>query len=65
MIQTTLSVPLEVRPESVARLSALIDRFKQDEDRPKEGGKNFERLHKGLPTGPQVDRPDRTRHACS
>lgn len=49
MIQTTLSVPLEVRPESAARLSALIDQFKRDEDRPKEGGENFERLLKGLP----------------
>lgn len=49
MIQTTFSVPLEVRPESSARLSLLIDKFKRDEDRPESGGKNFERLLNGLP----------------
>ncbi len=33
MRQTTLSVPLEVKPESCNRLSALIDRLKQREDK--------------------------------
>jgi hypothetical protein len=32
MLQTTLSVPLEVKPESCARLSALIDAVKKRED---------------------------------
>ena len=33
MRQTTLSVPLEVKPESYSRLCALIDALKQREDK--------------------------------
>ena len=32
MRQTTLSVPLEVKPESASRLTALIDALKLRED---------------------------------
>ncbi|MEM7781654.1 MAG: hypothetical protein AAF697_14815, partial [Pseudomonadota bacterium] len=49
MIQTTLCVPLEVQPESAARLSALIEEFKQAEDKPHPEAENFARLIKGLP----------------
>ncbi|MCY0095721.1 hypothetical protein [Hoeflea ulvae] len=51
MIQTTLSVPLEVKPESAARLSALVDEFKYREDKLLPGeGENFERFIKQVPS---------------
>lgn len=51
MIQTTLSVPLEVKPESAARLSALIDEFKYQEDKLLSGDDaNFARLIKQIPS---------------
>jgi hypothetical protein len=50
MRQTTLSVPLEVKPESSSVLAALIDQFKLDEDH---GGspqsRNFERIADAMP----------------
>ncbi|MBB3695267.1 hypothetical protein [Sphingomonas sp. BK580] len=51
MTQTTLCVPLEVRPESCSRLTALIEQFKRDEDeasRPDEP--HYARLTDQLPT---------------
>lgn len=51
MIQTTLSVPLEVKPESTARLLSLIDEFREKEDKPHgDEAINFERLISGIPT---------------
>lgn len=51
MIQTTLSVPLEVKPESTARLSSLIDEFKRQEDKLLVGdAENFARLFTHIPT---------------
>ena len=51
MLQTTLCVPLEVKPESAGRLTALIDTLKQRED---VGGgptvPNFARIFAGAPT---------------
>src|SRR5205085_11773409 len=45
MRQTTLCVPLEVKPESCSRLSELIDLLKQREDRGTSPlSTNFERL---------------------
>jgi hypothetical protein len=45
MRQTTLCVPLEVKPESSSRLSELIDRLKQREDKGNSPlSANFERL---------------------
>ncbi len=50
MIQTTLTVPLEVKPESAARLSSLINDFKNREDQPPPGEEaNFARLITQLP----------------
>lgn len=50
MIQTTLSVPLEVKPESAARLSALVDDFRYEEDKLLVGGAdNFARLIERIP----------------
>jgi hypothetical protein len=50
MRQTTLSVPLEVKPESCSRLSALIDAVKQREDKGgPPGAENFERLVRLVP----------------
>ena len=51
MIQTTLSVPLEVKPESAEWLSVLIANFKRKEDKPDvEGKENFSRLTTQIPT---------------
>jgi hypothetical protein len=45
MLQTTLSVPLEVKPESCSRLSALIDTVKRREDVGRDPlSENFARL---------------------
>ncbi len=50
MIQTTLSVPLEVKPESAARLSSLINEFKNQEDKPTvDEDPNFGRLITQIP----------------
>jgi hypothetical protein len=50
MRQITLSVPLEVKPESCGRLSALIDGLKQREDK---GGSllsaNFDQIIRLVP----------------
>lgn len=50
MIQTTLNVPLEVKPESAAQLSVLIEEFKAREDAPTPGVENFANLIAGMPT---------------
>ncbi|WP_135505740.1 hypothetical protein [Roseovarius aestuariivivens] len=51
MLQTTLSVPLDVKPESAERLSSLIDAFRQVEDTGKDPSSvNFGRLIEGIPT---------------
>ena len=50
MRQTTLSVVLEVQPESVDRLSALIDGLRQEEERPPAGyTAQYGRLQAGVP----------------
>ena len=49
-MQTTLCVPLEVRPESLGRLSDLIDAFRWDEDQGKGAiGGNFGRISRDVP----------------
>jgi hypothetical protein len=51
MKQVTLCVPLEVRPESCSRLTALIEIMKQREDKSGDPRKpNFWRLHESIPT---------------
>src|SRR5215813_13375493 len=51
MRQTTLCVPLEVKPESCNRLSALIDQVKQREDKSTNPqAANFERLIRLVPS---------------
>jgi len=51
MLQTTLSVPLDVKPESTAQLEALIEEFKELEDKQQTPGTdNFARLINGIPT---------------
>ena len=51
MQQTTICVPLDVRPESVRRLEALVDIFKQQEDENTGGSEeNFGRLIDGIPS---------------
>jgi hypothetical protein len=51
MRQTTLSVPLEVKPESCNHLSELIDRLKQREDKGNNPlAVNFERLIQLVPS---------------
>ena len=51
MRQTTLCVPLEVKPESCSRLSALVDRLKQREDRGKSPqSTRFERIIRLVPS---------------
>ncbi len=51
MRQTTLSVPLEVKPESADRLSALIDALRHDLDLAGDPARpNFKALLDGLPT---------------
>ena len=50
-MQTTLCVPLEVRPESSSRLSALIDEFRQQEDQGTDPAQeNFAQLILDIPT---------------
>ena len=50
-MQTTLCVPLEVRPESSSRLSALIDAFRLQEDRAGDPDReNFATLIRKIPT---------------
>ncbi len=50
MIQTTLNVPLEVKPESAAWLASLVERFKEAEDKPDGGASdNFSRLSAQVP----------------
>ena len=50
-MQTTLCVPLEVRPESSSRLSALIDEFRQTEDQGTDPDlENFARVIRDIPT---------------
>jgi hypothetical protein len=49
--QTTLCVPLEVKPESCSRLSALIERLRIREDHGEFAHtENFERIAQGIPT---------------
>ena len=51
MRQTTLCVPLEVKPESCDRLTALIDALRHDEDLAGDPARpNFSRLLTGVPT---------------
>jgi hypothetical protein len=51
MRQTTLCVPLEVKPESCSRLSELIDQLKQREDKSENPlAPNFERLIRLVPS---------------
>ena len=51
MRQTTLCVPLDVRPESTERLSALIELLRRREDRPHIGAAdNFALLSRAVPT---------------
>jgi len=51
MRQTTLSVPLEVKPESYTRLCELIDRLKQREDKSNNPlAPNFDRLSRLVPS---------------
>ncbi len=50
MLQTTLSVPLDVRPESASRLAALIEQVKLREDKGRpEFAENFGRLLQDIP----------------
>lgn len=49
--QTTLSVPLDVRPESCSRLSALLEKLREDEDAGASGHlENFARIRELVPT---------------
>ena len=49
-MQTTLCVPLEVRPESFSRLSALIEDFRLEEDKGKGAlPENFGRIARDIP----------------
>ncbi|SLN59670.1 hypothetical protein ROA7450_03090 [Roseovarius albus] len=51
MLQTTLSVPLDVKPESAPRLEALVEQFRDKEDvNIGESENNFGRLIDGIPT---------------
>ncbi len=51
MRQTTLSVALEVQPESASRLSHLIDCLRREEERPPPGYvEKYGRLKAGVPT---------------
>jgi hypothetical protein len=51
MQQTTLSVPLEVKPQSYSYLSELIDRLKQREDNSNNPlAPNFDRLIRLVPS---------------
>ena len=51
MKQNTLSVPLEVKPESCSRLSALVEALKQREDIDPSGQlDNFARVARDIPT---------------
>jgi hypothetical protein len=51
MRQTTLCVPLEVRPESCSRLSALVEQLRRQEDTGKFGyPENFARVQRDIPT---------------
>ena len=49
MKQTTLCVPLEVKPESCSRLSAIIDEFRRREDTGQIGEENFVRHKRDIP----------------
>lgn len=50
MRQTTLNVPLEVRPESASRLAALVDAFRRREDTGMIGDDdNFARIKRDVP----------------
>jgi len=49
MRQTTLCVPLEVKPESCSRLSAIIDEFRRREDTGQIGEENFARVKRDIP----------------
>lgn len=50
MKQTTFSIPLDVRPQSAARLSALIDEFNYREDKLlATGDRNYSRVHTQMP----------------
>jgi hypothetical protein len=51
MRQTTLCVPLEVKPESCSRLSALVEELRQQEDTGRFGfPENFARVSRDIPT---------------
>ena len=51
MRQTTLCVPLEVKPESCSRLSALVEQLTRREDMPPRGyPENFARIAREIPT---------------
>lgn len=51
MLQTTLSVPLDVKPESASRLNLLIDAFREAEDVGDDPSTvNFGRLIEAIPT---------------
>lgn len=51
MRQTTLCVPLEVKPESCSRLTALVDELKRQEDTGPGGyPENFARVTRDVPT---------------
>lgn len=51
MVQGTLCVPLEVKPESCGRLSALIEELRRDEDTGPHGyPENFARVKRDIPT---------------
>ncbi|WP_207538261.1 hypothetical protein [Sabulicella rubraurantiaca] len=51
MLQSTLNVPLEVKPESCSRLSALIEALRQREDTGPFGQPdNFSRVMRDIPT---------------
>lgn len=50
MKQTTLCVPLEVRPESHSRLSSIVEEFRTEEDMGAGQADHFSRLKEGIPT---------------
>lgn len=51
MLQSTLSVPLDVKPESAAQLDLLVNQFRQTEDTDTaQIQTNFGRLIEGIPT---------------
>lgn len=51
MLQSTLSVPLDVKPESAEKLDQLVNQFRQDEDaKTEQDHTNFGRLIAGIPT---------------